>query len=320
MTSPKKPGSKRGAKPKREPIQPAVLQTSQLQAVVDPEHGASILALFVRKGPEWLPLMPDVRLPGSDLKASSFLMIPYSNRIADGQFNFGGHAYQLLNGEKHAIHGDVRDRHWEVDLLSMTRIRCTFFSADHKNINWPWPFEVHAEYEVRENLFSARLTLWNRGDSAMPAGLGWHPYFNRQLGNEPEDVYLQAHINGIYPDANDNRLPSGPPEPPSAARDFSEEKAIKSDDFFDICCTGYSGGGHIRWQKSGVTAAFYCTPECTHLVAYNPTSKPYFAVEPVTNANNGVNLFDQAEMNSGVQILLPDESLEAEMNLFVEVR
>jgi hypothetical protein len=42
-------------------------------------------------------------------------------------------------------------------------------------------------------------------------------------------------------------------------------------------------------------------------------------VEPVTNANNGVNLSAQGEPNSGVVSLSPGDNLDAEFNIRVDV-
>ena len=62
---------------------------------------------------------------------------------------------------------------------------------------------------------------------------------------------------------------------------------------------------------------FSCSPACTHLVVYNPSS-PHFAVEPVTNANNGVNLLARGDASSGVAQLAPGESLQAHFSLRVD--
>lgn len=86
------------------------LENSQLRLVVDPQQGVNVLAFFVQRAQGWLPVMPDVYGGNSDLKASSFVLIPYSNRIEGGRFTFQGQIYQLANAERHASHGDVRGR------------------------------------------------------------------------------------------------------------------------------------------------------------------------------------------------------------------
>lgn len=284
------------------------LENERIRLVVDPAQGVNILACFVRPQHAWLPLMPDVQGGQSDLKASSFLLAPYSNRIENGRFPFNGQHYQLANGERHASHGDVRGRPWQVTTVDAQQISCTFASRDFADTNWPWPFTAMVRYALEGNQLVSALTMRNEGDSPMPAGLGWHPYYNRALSQPGEPVLLHFHVDSVYPDANDNRIPSGPPQPLAPHQDFTSERALAPENFIDGCFYGYDGGGTIRWPASGVTLTYHVDPTCKHLILYNP-AKPYFAVEPVTNANNGVNLLAQGDPTSGIQILAPGETL-----------
>ena len=293
------------------------LTNESLRIVVDSDNGASVLAFAVRRGDAWLPLTPEAR--------AGFLMIPYSNRIEHGRFTFDGVTYQLGNEASHAIHGDVRLRKWEIQEASATHGCCAISSAAFADRNWPWPYDAAVEYRLIGNVFASRLLLWNRGETAMPAGFGWHPFYRRALTREGETVRLQMKVQAAYPDAHGTRLPSGPAEPVSPAQDFSLEKPLLPDHFLDTCFRGYDGHGHIAWPESGIKLSFRCSPACTHLVIYNPTGQPYFAVEPVTNANNGVNLHSQGDAgsgnvrpDSGVVRLLPGQSLEASFEQQVE--
>ena len=295
------------------------LENELLRVFTDPDHGTGILACYVKRDNAWLPLMPDTRHGASELRYASFLMAPYSNRIENGAFSFEGKSYQLRDGKNHAIHGDVRFRSWLVEEESSTRVRCAFRSTEHENVNWPWPFEMSAEYSVSGPVFSSRLTLWNRSRSTMPAGFGWHPYFSRALTRDGEPVHLQMKVAGVYPDANGNRIPSGPPQALVADQDFSTEGRLTADNLLDACFQGYDGKGHILWPESGIRISFDCSPECTHLIIYNPAESPHFAVEPVTNANNGVNILSSGGSDSGVVALSPGESLKACFDLRVSI-
>jgi len=294
------------------------LENEILRVYVDPEQGTSIKGLYALKGGAWLPLMPDVRQAQTRLDASSFLMIPYSNRIENGAFTFQGQTYQLEGAERHAIHGDVRTRAWRIEHWTVTALHCSFKSVEYENVNWPWPFEARAEYSLQGSVFSQRLTLWNRDESDMPAGFGWHPYFTRALTREREPVYVQFNVAGVYPDAHDNRIPSGPPQPLAEEQDHSTAKLLDPDDFWDACFQGYDGKGSIAWPATGVRIAFSCSPECTHLVVYNPPF-PVFAMEPVTNANNGVNQLAAGWSDSGVAVLGPGECLSARFDMHIDI-
>lgn len=291
------------------------LENARLRAVVAPDAGASVLAFSAAREGQWLPVMPDVHQARSELRCASFLMMPYSNRIENGHFTFEGREYQLERGGEHAIHGDVRARAWVVVERAATRLCCAFRSVDNEAVNWPWSFDARIAYELRDETLSSRVSLWNRSETPMPAGFGWHPYFSRQLGPDDDEVRLKVKVEGAYPDADDTRIPSGPAEPLAPDQDFGVEKALAPDNFLDTCCTGYDGNGHIHWPGSGISAHFSCSPECSHLVLYNPEGAPHFAVEPVTNANNGVNLLACGWADAGTVILPPGEVLEARFDL-----
>lgn len=294
------------------------LSNGHLRLVVDPDVGVGVLACDGLVGDNWVPLMPDTRSADCDLAASSFLMVPYSNRIANGSFSFGGTEYQLENGEAHAIHGDTRKRAWQIVEQSDTLVRCTFSSADHDNVNWPWLFDAEAVYELAGPSMTMAVSLTNRGDSPMPAGFGWHPYFSRTLTDDGEAVRLQFPLEGAYPDADDTRIPSGPLQPLAPNQDFGAERTLEPDNFLDTCCYGFSGG-HIAWPDSGVRLRFEPADNCRHLVLYNPSGKPYFAAEPVLNANDGVNLLARGDTTAGTVPLAPGDTLRSHCALHLEV-
>ena len=294
------------------------LDNQQLRLIVDPEQGVNIMSLAVQQRGAWLPLMPDARDQSLGLKASSFVLAPYSNRIENGRFTFNGQSYQLANGERHASHGDVRTRAWAVDKASATLVRCAFDSRTHEDVNWPWPFTANLEYQLDGQTLASRLSLTNQGDSVMPAGLGWHPYYSRWLTRQGEPLQVQMRVTGVYPDANDNRIPSGPLQALAPNQDFSTRRELTPDNFIDVCFYGYDGNGSFGWPESGVKVTYACSANCTHLVFFNP-AKPYFAIEPVTNANNGINLYSQGDPTSGIQLLEPGESLQATFALTVDL-
>ena len=297
---------------------PIALANDHLRTVIDPDQGTSLHSFQVWREGAWLSLMPDVEDPSCDLAAASFLMVPYSNRIADGAFTFAGQRYELQNAANHAIHGDVRNRPWTIASQSDQRLVCTFDSVDCENVNWPWAFAVRAEYELDGPALRQSLLIENRADRPMPAGCGWHPFFNRAPTTADTAVHLEFQVGSAYPDGYGNRIPSGPAEPLADHQDFRVAKPLAPDNFLDTCFHGYDGGGHIAWPASGIRLRFACSAACTHLILYNPPGKPYFAMEPVTNANDGVNLYAHGDQTSGIAVLEPRQGLEASFELWVE--
>ena len=56
-----------------------------------------------------------------------------------------------------------------------------------------------------------------------------------------------------------------------------------------------------------------------HLVLYVPAGEPFFAVEPVSNANDGFNLLARGVADSGVRVLAPGETLGGTVRIAVSV-
>lgn len=297
---------------------PIILENPGLRLSVDPAAGVSVLAFHAFHERQWLPLMPDVREPGCDLRHAGFIMAPYSNRIENGAFSFRERTVQLDRGDEHSIHGDVRTRAWSVQERTCSMVRCRLDTATQDQLNWPWPFVVEAAYRLEEMALVSELQLTNTAAEPAPAGFGWHPFFSRSLTRDGEPVMLQLGVERVFPDANNNRIPSGPAAALHPDQDFSSERELSPDSFLDACFAGYDGDGRIGWPETGIEVELACSDVCTHLVLYNPAGKPYFAVEPVTNANNGVNLLTAGEPDNGVVILDPGETLSARFDLRIK--
>lgn len=291
---------------------PVTLDSGSMRVTVTPERGGSLLAIAVRRGDSWIDLLADAKAPGA--RPSSWLMLPYSNRIRDGRFSFGGREYRLANPGNHAIHGDVRNRPWRVRERTPTGLVLDFDSRVVPDFNWPWPIRVRAEIRVGGDALVQSIALENLGETPMPAGFGWHPYFRRSLTREGEPVELAFRATGIHPDTNADGLPDGPTVPLPERLDHSVRKPVAADGL-DACFAGFGGSAELAWPESGVRLLFECTPNITHLVCYAPADRPVIAVEPAANANDGVNLLAAGEPDSGVIELAPGATLEASFTL-----
>jgi len=302
-----------------EPAEPVELASARWKAVFDPERGGGLLALAVQRGGQWIDLVPDGRLPENGMRPASWLMLPYSNRIRDGRFVFGGQTYQLANGGSHAIHGDVRRRPWEVVQRGTDRLRLRFDSAAHPDFNWPWPIEATVEIRLEGDAFVQSLSVRNRGTTPMPLGFGWHPYYRRWLTRDGEPVWLSFGATGVHPDTDADGLPDGPVAAIPEDLDFRMPKPI-GDRRLDACFAGFGGRAVIGWPESGIVLRYDCSPNVTHLVCFAPADRPVFAVEPAANANDGVNLLAAGQPDHGVLQLEPGAGLEATFRTTAEVR
>jgi len=292
------------------------LQSDRLRLEIAPQAGASVVAFAAKLDGAWVPIWrPTPRealASGNSSLMASFALIPFSNRIRDAKFRFRDKSYALRPNtpDGHAIHGDVRKRPWTLASRATDEIAFAFSSADFADINFPFPFAARLSYRLRGTELEVGATLANRGDEAMPAGIGFHPYYRRTLLHADEAVLLAAAVRGVYPEL----LPKGPAVPLSPEQDFSLERAVPSAGF-DQCFAGWNGRATIRWPKSGVTALVSGDATLDHLILFTPPGEPFFALEPVSNANDGFNLLAAGVPDSGVRVLEPGAELQARFSV-----
>ncbi len=302
------------------------IESSHWRLWSEPETGVQWVAAQVKRGEQWVDVVPDCRptvngtaaaragqSETAPLAAANFHMIPYSNRIREGRFEFQGEHIQLENASSHAIHGALRKLPWTVTVNEPQRTVCEFDTHTMNTINWPWPLHASIEQRVDGDLLSSEISITNRGESSMPAGTGWHPYFVRSIDGSMPSLTLPA--SAVFPDANGDCLPDGPAIELPPSLDFRQTKELSPDQRIDACLANLDGNCHIHWRKAGIELVMTPDKACRFLILYNP-DQPYFAVEPVTNANDAFNL-DKLGIDSGTKVLEPGQTLTVSMHIRV---
>ena len=235
--------------------------------------------------------------PSSALESACFPLVPYSNRIRRGQFTFEGKTHQLApnwDGDEHVIHGEGWQRAWDVVDQDSSRavLRLTGGSG------WPWPYECLQEITVSKAGIGLSLTLRNTGQTPMPAGLGFHPYFPRTASTR-----LQFAAKRIWPPLGDT---APTPKAPDSTNSFATLRLV-SDCVLDHCFDGWPGTARITQADAGLDLTLKATGDATHCVVYTPANEPYFCFEPVTHCTGAFEADDMRE--AGLKILQPGETL-----------
>lgn len=293
-----------------------VLENDNLQVKISPEVGGSIYSLKYHKNGNWLDIMrptPEKALEEKEVgDFSSFNLFPYSNRIEKGLLKFNGKEYQLeINfDDGNAIHGETWTRPWQVAEVAKNSLVLEFDSKDFDDISWPVPFKVKMGYRLDSNNFSISLEIENTGQKLMPAGMGIHPYFMRNISGEMEEVRLQMNTLGLYP--GETQIPTGHWERPPERLDFTDEKELTTD-FLDDCFRVEPSPIVIKWIKSDVKLTIERDELLKHVVIYCPTGEEFFALEPVTNCNNGFNMAAEGIGDTGTLLLEPGKKTNSDI-------
>lgn len=205
-------------------------------------------------------------------------MVPWAGRVRDGRFRFEGRDWQLSrNLGEHAIHGVGFAMPWRIDHLGDASARLSLELPE--DAAWPFGGVARQQVEVRENAVRLLLSV-QAGARAMPADIGWHPWFRKpdRLDFKPLQMYPRD-AEGIAV------LPAGSP----------------SDGPWDDC---FLGEGEIVLHRDG--RAVRLSSECGHWVVYDGTAHAT-CVEPQTGPPDAFNLAQR--------VLQPGEVLGVSLTL-----
>jgi len=297
------------------------LQNDRLKLEVSPQFGAGITGFStLRDSGEWLPLMRHTLLEhlqsGKTGNFSSYILMPYSNRIRNAHFRFAGQDYPLKpnNREGTARHGDVFSKPWTTIMQDARAASYRIDSRDFSDFNFPFPFVGTVTYRLEKMTLLIQLELQNVGSSPMPAGMGIHPYFNRFIPSSQEAT-LEFGAGGYYQVPAD-LMPTGGPIPVPPELDFSSARAAGGQKL-DTVYAGWNGVAHLRWESLGLALEIAADPIFSHFVAYTHYDGT-LALEPVTHATDGFNLMEQGVENTGVKVLEPGESMDGTIRMRVQ--
>jgi aldose 1-epimerase len=105
------------------------------------------------------------------------LLIPWPNRLEDGNYVFEGRRHQLPLTEPergNAIHGLVRWRPWAVRERGPSRV--VMEHVLHPRPGYPFSLALSVEYALSPTGLTVRTSATNVGADACPYGCGAHPY------------------------------------------------------------------------------------------------------------------------------------------------
>ncbi len=171
-----------------------VLENDVARAVVDLEHGGRLASLRVF-GQELLVGPPESPgAPDQLIKWGCYPMAPYAGRVRGGRFHWQNRPVQLpQNLGRHAIHGLVHDRPWQVRRHDggVLRIACP---VDDR---WPWESQATQKLELTREHLTIDLALHSREDT-FPATIGLHPWFRKRLQPDSSSALLVFRARAMY--------------------------------------------------------------------------------------------------------------------------
>lgn len=242
-----------------------------------PQVGGAIGALRHDGRDILRPAMPGTSDP---LETACFPLVPYANRIADGQFDLGGRHIQLprnFGDHPHSLHGVGWQSAWTVEHVDHPQavLHHVHGGGDH----WPWPYRAEQRIRLETDRATIALTLTNLADEAVPVGLGLHPYFPRDAVTR-----LTARSERLW--LADATMQPTDPAPADRFGDWSEGAGVEGEELIDNAYEGWDGAARIEqaWGKVRIEAR---GASAFHL--YRPPGVDFFCFEPVSHLPDAIN-------------------------------
>jgi aldose 1-epimerase len=279
---------------------PVQLSAGDLRLELAPRIGGAVAGFGVERAQGYVPLFRRAPAGFDDaLEAGCFPLAPYSNRVRDGCFHFGGRTIQLagnMPGQKHPLHGDGWRNPWRVTGRGERHAELLY---RHEPADWPWAYEARQRFDLDAEGLTVRLACRNLDASPMPCGLGLHPYFPCTAR-----TVLDAEVEWAWT-IDDEVMPVE--RVPATGRYGLQRRAICGQDL-DNGFEGWASEAEIRWPEAGFALSFTC-PDATRFQVYSPREGGVFVAEPVTNANAALNRPPDQWPAAGLAILAPGDEV-----------
>ncbi|CAN7555626.1 hypothetical protein [Devosia sp. LjRoot3] len=279
-----------------------VLQHHGMLLELIPDFGGRVARLSLDGVDVLVPLGSDTFDPVRWPRAGAYPMVPYHNRIEDGRLAVVGKVYEIAphpDALPHSLHGPAQRERWR--LVFQSDHHATLELVRAADENWPWAFQVRQVFALRPDGLELSLSVTNKSNMKMPAGLGWHPYVAGCL-----DVAHDAEF--VWP-LRPDYLPRG------------TRSSIQHHHPAPVTGTEYlSCWSHLNLKTaSGLDVDLSVTPVMSHLVLHKGDGD-YVCVEPVSHLANGFNLHERGVLGTGTRTLDPDEDLSATISMTIRGR
>jgi len=259
------------------------LRNERLLAEVVPQIGGGLARLDWLDGYQARPLLralpphvTDTPLPG---QLACFPLLPWSNRMAPSGFAFEGQRHVPAPnraGEPCPIHGDGWQQPWRVATHYDTSLTLSLDRWDAQ----PFAYTAELHYILDKDALVVELSVRNAGRSALPFGIGLHPWMP-----DPGGARLEAGANSVWM-AGPDKLPLMRQDIPPGWR--FDSPAPLPQDGVDNVFEGWHGAARITWPERGL--ALEVQADMDYFILYVPPGRDFFCFEPVDHPINAHNL------------------------------
>jgi aldose 1-epimerase len=219
------------------------------------------------------------------------VLIPWPNRLQDGNYTFDGRHHQLPLNEperRNAIHGLVRWVVWTAATREPHRV--VMEHVLHPQPGYPFSLKLSIDYTLSGGGLRVQTTATNLGTDPCPYGSGTHPYLT--LGTPTIDRLILRVPGNTVLRSDERGLPIGAEAVGGTVFDFRRPKPIGTttlDHAFTDLERGADGLARVelRDPERGTGVALWVDESYPYLMVFSGDPLPNvhrrsLAIEPMT--------------------------------------
>jgi galactose mutarotase-like enzyme len=147
------------------------LQDGNAIATIAPQRGA--IACTFQVGNTRVLFMDDetLRDPTKNVRGGVPVLFPTPGKLVDDKWSYGGQSGSMKQ------HGFARNQAWRVTEQGAANAVLTLESSAETRAQFPWDFAFDMTFLVRGQTLRLEQKITNHSATAMPYGVGFHPYF-----------------------------------------------------------------------------------------------------------------------------------------------
>lgn len=282
-----------------------VLRAGPLRLALAPQAGGAVAGFWLERPEGPLALLRPLPQGAADaLQAAMFPMLPFVNCIRDNRFRFAGRDWRVepnMPGVRLNFHGSGWRRPWRVAAANGAAATLALEADDGI-----WTYAAEQRFALDPRGLEVTLSVTNRGRSAMPFGIGLHPWFPRH--GEARVQFAARRL--ITTDADGQALGEGPVPP---ERDHAVPAAPPMH-YANLCYAGWDGRARILWP-GGIVLTLTADAVLGYLMMHVPAADPsVFCLEPQTDPPCGFDALGGCGA-PGVHVLAAGGQLAGRMRL-----
>lgn len=286
-------------------MKPFLLSSGCLELTLHPALGGSMGRFDWHSGDTVHAIFRSEMAPVSPLEAGCFPLVPFCNRIREGQFDFRGRTVRLapnMSGDASPIHGQAWLGRWHIDRSGPSGATMSFA---YPGGEWPWRYEARQTFALDPGGLTVDLHCTNQSADPMPCGLGLHPYFPCSAGTT-----LATRVEHVW--TVDEKVLPIERRPATGQYDISGGP---------ICGRGLDNGydgwcGAARIETPGLPFQIgLSSPDARFFQIYSPRAGGILVAEPVSHANAALNAPEGLWDRLGLSVLAPGETMSLRMRI-----